>query len=415
MSLYVFGLNYHSASLAIREKFAFNVEIIPQVLQRLQISGVVTEALILSTCNRSEIYCTTNDIDFVINAICEIKKVCPRDLGEHSYYYQELNCVEHLFQVLSGLDSMLLGETEIVGQVKQAIMLATIANTLGKILTNLFQMGLTVEKIVRNSTKINQVAISIGNAVLRILNQSFSHKSISNKKFGADSQRERILFIGAGKMMTQIASHFGEIKFGQKTVINRSLVKAKLLANKIQADYYELTQLAEIIDNYTIVIACCYSDQYLLDLTTIKNNCKIVIDLSVPLVIKSDTPIKFFTIDDIAAIVDVGIEKRKIAATTASTIINDKVAEYAALVKKKEFNPLIKAMRAQAEDYRLELLSLSFKQLQNGESPTKVLDQFSIRLINKLLHNPTVRLNVAGENIKSELSQLTAHLYDLRI
>ena len=166
---FVFGLNYATSDFMLREKLAFLSEDIPSVLQRLQNSGITKEIVVLSTCNRTEIYCITHDIDFVINAICDIQNVCPRTVKKYSYVYSGENCVNHLFRVVSGLESMVLGETEIVAQVKDALNLAKKYNTVGTLLSIIFQMALAVEKDVRNVTAINNIAISMGSALVHLM------------------------------------------------------------------------------------------------------------------------------------------------------------------------------------------------------------------------------------------------------
>ncbi len=223
---FVFGLNYSSSGFEIREKLAFSREEIPLVLARLQSSGMTREIVIVSTCNRTEVFCITHDIDFVINAICDIKNVCPRTLKNHCYVYSGDSCANHLFRVVSGLESMVLGETEIVAQVKDAMNLATDANSIGTMLLSVFQMALAVEKDVRNATEINNIAISMGHAIVSLVNTSFQNL-----------EKESILFIGAGDMMRQLAPHFKNVKLTKKTIINRTLDKARLLSNRLGAEY----------------------------------------------------------------------------------------------------------------------------------------------------------------------------------
>ena len=199
---FVFGLNYQTADLELRNKLALSAEVIPSVLERLVSSGVVKEALLLSTCNRTELYCTTSDINFVINALCDMHNLCPRSIRKHSYLYSDYECARHLFRVISGLDSMVLGENEIVSQVKSAMSIANNANSVASVLLGLFQMALSIEKEVRNSSEINNVAISMGHAVVNYVEDYLPN--LSNKK---------VLFIGAGQMMQQIAPHFFVFRF----------------------------------------------------------------------------------------------------------------------------------------------------------------------------------------------------------
>ncbi len=166
----VFGIDYRSSSFEVRERMAFSFEEIPPALHRLHSAGIVREVIILSTCNRMEIYCVAKDMEFVMNSLCEIKNICPHSgIKKYSYMYTDMDCVKHLFRVTSGLESMVLGETEIVAQIKDAYNLSKSHNMISSTLTGLFQMALSVEKDVRNITEINNSAISMGHAIINLI------------------------------------------------------------------------------------------------------------------------------------------------------------------------------------------------------------------------------------------------------
>ncbi|MDQ5921651.1 MAG: glutamyl-tRNA reductase [Pseudomonadota bacterium] len=416
---YVFGLNYATSGFEMREKLAFSRHEIPGVLERLQSSGITREIIILSTCNRTEIYCTTHDVDFVINAICDIQNVCPRTVKKHSYIYFGEQCANHLFRVVSGLESMVLGETEIVAQVKDALFLATEKNSVGTQLSSVFQMALAVEKDVRNVTSINNIAISIGHALQYIVAVNF------NKLID-----EQILFIGAGDMMQQAAPHFRDVQFAKKTIANRTLSKAENIALKINANAVGIEDLNKIINDYSIIIACSgldrhglyrqiLNEQILAKTIANKNKKLLIIDLSMPLIsdlsLRKYSNIMLLTIDDIAKVVDVGVEKRKIAAIAANNIINDKLIEYQSWLKKRELTPVIRALRDNAESIRREALLNAQKQLAGGESPESVLHELSIKLTNRLIHNPTVNLCSSTHKTQEKLTELITYLYNLEI
>ena len=409
---FVFGLNYSSSGFEIREKLAFSREEIPSVLNRLQSSGITREIVILSTCNRTEVFCITHDIDFVINAICDIKNVCPRTLKNHCYVYSGDACANHLYRVVSGLESMVLGETEIVAQVKDAINLATDANSIGTTLLSVFQMALAVEKSVRNATEINNIAISIGHALVNLVMTSFPNL-----------EQQSILFIGAGDMMQQLAPHFKNIYLAKKTIINRTLDKARILSNRLDAGYNSLDKLSDIVEEYSIIIACAGGTDTILneEILKAKANGKnlLIIDLSMPLItnisLRNYPNITVLTIDDIAKIVDVGIDKRKLAALEASNIIESKVVEYQNWLKKRGLTPVIRALRENADEIRQEVLSYAEKQLENGDAPYDVLRCLSIKLTNRLIHSPTVNLCSSEDKKQEEIARLITYLYDLEI
>ncbi|HLX53976.1 MAG TPA: glutamyl-tRNA reductase [Aquella sp.] len=412
-STFIFGLNYETADFEIREKLAFSRNEIPPALERLQSSGIIKEAFILSTCNRTEIYCVTQDIEFVINAICDMQNVCPRTVKKHSYIYSGEQCVNHLFRVVSGLESMVLGETEIVAQTKEALYLAQECGTVGSTLMAIFQMAMEVEKDVRNVTEINNIAISMGHAVVNLVAVNVD-----------DIVLQKILFVGAGVMMKQIAPYFSNVKCKQKTIINRTLANAGDLAATINADVSDLADLPNLINDYSVIVACYNSDKILLDSTILKqhiseNKKLLIIDLSMPLVsdlvLRKCSNVTMLTIDDIAKIVDVGIQKRKVAAKEAESIINAKLEDYQNWLNKKEITPIIKALRDNGESIRLEVLSSAKRQLQNGEDIDEVLNSLSIKLTNKFLHNPTVNLCATNGKLQSDLSDLTKFLYNLEL
>ncbi|MCC2626028.1 MAG: hemA [Burkholderiales bacterium] len=410
---FIFGLNYETADFEIREKLAFSRDEIPPALERLKSSGIIKEAFILSTCNRTEVYCTTQDINCVINLICDIQNVCPRTVRKHSYIHSDEECVNHLFRVASGLESMVLGETEIVAQTKDAVSLAKEHDCIGSTLMAIFQMAMEVEKDVRNVTEINNIAISIGSAACNLVAVNVE-----------DIARQKILFIGAGNMMKQIAPYFANVRCDKKTIINRTPGHAQPIADKIGADVSNIRDLPNLVNEYSVIIASYNSDEILLNNDILQKSISeekklLIIDLSMPLVsdigLRKNSSITMLTIDDIAKIVDVGVNKRKIAAAHAESIINAKLAHYRNWLNKKEVTPIIKALRDNGENIRQEVLAGAKRQLQNGEAVEDVLDSLSIKLTNKFLHAPTVNLCATNGKLQSDLSDLAKFLYDLEL
>lgn len=415
---YVFGVSYQTAHADVRNKISFANDEIPKVLARIQHSRITEEILILSTCNRMEVYCVTNDIDFVVNAVCEIKNICPRSIKQYSYIYEGESCARHLFKVASGLDSMILGENEIVAQIKNALFIAKNTNSLSSNLLGLFEMALSIEKDVRHSTAINTVSVSLGSAVNNIVLNKL------NTTTASDLAQQKILFIGAGEMVNKIAPYFKSINCAQKTVVNRTYTKAKALANTIGANAVQLEGLSDILSDYSIIIACCASNSLLITPERLKQRIDagkstLIIDLSMPLIsaytLHETQSITLITIDDVAKIVDIGIEERKLKAKAAEEMIAGKLDQYQTWLRKKSLSPLIKAIRDDAEEMRLALLQVATRQLQNGSNPEEILNQLSIKLVNKMLHNPMVNLCAANSEIQDDLMGLMSYLYDLKL
>ncbi len=409
----VFGLNYQTADFELRNRLAFASEEVPSVLKRLVNSGIVKEVVLLSTCNRTELYFVAKDVDFVINSLCDMHKVCPHNIRNHSYVYSGEECAHHLFRVISGLDSMVLGETEIVAQIKSAMDCAKYNQTLGSCLAGLFQMSLSTEKDVRSHTEINNVAISMGHAVVNYVEQYIAQ--LPNRK---------VLFVGAGQMMQQIAPHFHYLQLDKLMIVNRTVEKASLIATKINAEVGSLEQISNIINEYAIIVICCASNQPLITETMLQletNNQlqKLIIDLSMPLVISnslfSHNSLKILTVDDIAKLVDIGIDRRKAAAIEAESIIANKLSDYHAWMRKRSFTPLIRKFKQHSELIREESLLQAEKQLANGVNANEVLQQLSTQLTNRLLHSPLVNINTADENLQDELIELFSYLYDLKL
>lgn len=405
----VFGLNYQTADIELRDSLAFSNDEIPSVLERLLNSGVVKEALLLSTCNRTELYFVASDSTFVINAICDMRGVCPRLVREHSYVLDGIDCVRHLFRVISGLESMVLGETEIIAQIKSSMDIAKKFNCLGTNLSGVFQMALAVEKEVRSHTSISSTSISMGNAVANYVSDYIDNLPNRN-----------VLFIGAGQMMQQILPHFSPLSLNEKLIINRTVSNAEKLSDKINAKVDLFINLKARISDFSVVIICSASntpfiDEDTLDKEIINNTPKLIIDLSMPRVIhknlKQYSNFSIFTIDDIAKQVDVGLEKRKLAAIDANDIIVERLNDYNAWLRKRVVTPLIKKLRDHSEEIRLDSLRLAEKQLLNGDSPNDILQQLSIQLTNRLLHSPTVNICKSEGQLKENLDNLLGYLY----
>lgn len=406
----VFGLNYETAPFEIRERMAFINTEIPNILNRLVFSGITSEVLVLSTCNRTEIYMLTHDIDFAINSICGIKNICPMTIRQHSYVYNDLDCVRHLFRVASGLESMVLGETEIVAQIKEAFKIAKNNKSIGTTLSGLFQIALSVEKEVRNYTEINTIAASMGNSLVNIIKNQLPN--IATKS---------LLFIGAGAMMSKIVPHFKNVA-KYNTIVNRTMSKALELASKIDANHESLHNLKNIINEIDVIVTSCGSEKPILTKDILDSVIKsgrqiLIVDISMPpitdLTLKEYSNITVLTIDDIGKIVDVGVEKRKIAAINAESLLETKMNEYEAWLKKRGLSPVIRALRDSADDARRDVLAQAQKQLLNGENVDEILNSMSIKLMNKLLHAPTVNLSRTEHKLQDDLINLINYLYDL--
>jgi glutamyl-tRNA reductase len=403
----VFGLDYTSADFALREQFAITKEKMPQILQSLRQRNIITEAVIVSTCNRTEIYSTVKQIEFLINAVCELQSICPRTTKKYIYTYTDQQCIVHLCKVLAGLESMAFGETEIVAQIKESVTYAQQQQCMGSTLNFIFQLGFKIAKQIRTITQINSVSVSIGRVLLNLLAVNFS-----------DLQAQKILFIGAGDMLKHIAPYFSKLVTQQKTICNRSLHSASKIANEINADILPLDKLASVVNQYSIIIACS-SGNVVLTPEIIHNiqNKVLIIDLSVPLItdlkLRQHNNVTVLTIDDISSILDIGKDNRKQLALLATDSLNQAIKEYDVWVKKRELTPIICALRDHVDAVRQELLEVGLSQLKNGKNAEWILENMSMQLANRLIHAPTTNLYNTDKNLHIELSDLLTKLYNL--
>jgi glutamyl-tRNA reductase len=426
----VFGINHSTADADLRDEMSFTKDDIPDVLRRLNSSRVTQEVLILSTCNRMEVYCVTNDLEFVINSICALKNICPRTIRRYTYSYFDTDCAKHLFKVSSGIDSLVVGETEIVGQIKGAIALARQADSIGSSLLGLFQMALSVEKDVRNVSGVSNISVSLGSMVsqcvdsyvAKTINQRQTENQLSNTS--KDFESRSITFIGAGEMMSRVVPYF-KANTAKKVIVNRTVSKAQDLAMLIDAQALSLDSLADIVNNSFVVISCIDGKAPVITpelLQPLLNQGKpvLLIDLSMPMMVSKKfhaiSGVELITIDDVVHNCNKNSELRRDKLESASNqLIEDKLKEYNSWIRKKHLSPLIKALRDDAESIRLEVLSNAGKQLTNGESPEDVMAQMSLKLINKLLHKPVTNLAAADSNSQPDLATLVRNLYDISI
>ena len=321
--LSIFGIDYKTSSLDLRDQLSYTSYDIEVFIQKVKNAGICREIIVLSTCNRIEVYSDTNDVDFLINTFLEYKHICPysSSISKQSIYiYYDYDMVEHIFNVTSGLSSMVLGESEIVSQVKDAINLSTKLSSIGANLRIIFEMSLSVSKEVRANTGLSNSSISMGRAISLLIEKNQAKKNSS------------LLVIGAGNMIKHIAPYVSQLSFKNKTLINRDSNKGILVAKICGAEYQNFDSLSNIISKYDVIIIAVSSNNIILTHELFQNIDPnlMIIDLSMPLVTDKELyqQVKFFSIDDIKDIVEVGVDTRKLASDMASKIIKDKIDEY---------------------------------------------------------------------------------------
>lgn len=417
MQLYVIGVNHTTAPIQIRENVAFNSEQLGSALRELT-SHDATEAAILSTCNRTELYCSAENPEKPLNWLTHYHKLEASSIQPYIYTLPNDEAVKHAFRVASGLDSMVLGEAQILGQFKQSVKIAQDAGTLGTLLHKLFQRTFEVAKEVRTNTDIGANSISMAAAAVKLAQRIFG-----------DIREQKVLFIGAGEMIELCADHFSAQKPKSMMVANRTLERGSLLAEKISshginAHAILLNDLPERFAEFDIVITSTASQLPIVGLGMVESAIKarrhrpiFMVDLAVPRDIEAEVAelddVFLYTVDDLAQVVADGIVNRQEAAVDAELIVATRVEHFMQWVKKRNSVPTIKALRDQAEVMRQAELEKALKLIQKGESPERVLEALSNALTNKFLHAPSHALNQAHGEEHAKLEDIIKQLYQI--
>lgn len=413
MRLYALGINHHTAPISVREQIAFDVARLPAALNDLLRSQHAREAAILSTCNRTELYFSAENPQAAADWLARYHALPEQNIQPYLYTHPERNAVRHMFRVASGLDSMVLGEPQILGQMKQAARAAEEAGTLGTTLNRLFQRTFAVAKEVRSTTAIGANIVSMAAAAVHLSARIFD-----------DLQKQAVLFIGAGEMIELCASHFGGQKPRRLTVANRTLERATALAWQYGGDTMRLDDIAARLHEYDIVVSCTGSPLPVLGLGTVESALKqrrhrpmVVVDLAVPRDVEAEVgrldDVFLYTIDDLGQIVESGLESRQAAVIEAESIIDTRVDSFLHWMDGREVVPTIRALRDTAEATRQAELEHAMRALARGDDPAAVLEALSHGISNKLLHAPTQALNQSAGLDRAELARTIARLYNL--
>ena len=413
MDLNIIGLNHKTAPLSLREKFVFPSDQISNALLDLK-AKKVSQVAILSTCNRTEIYFNGPKTQIVYQWLADYHHLKLSQFKKHLYHFNNKDALNHAYRVASGLDSMFLGETQILGQMKQASKISDYAGTQGKFLSHFFQTVFEAAKEIRSKTNIGASNTTIASSAF----------ALAKKIFG-DIHQTKIIFVGAGEMTELIAKYFNSHQPKGITIANRSISRVKNLAKKIGADTCLLGEIDTQIHAYDIVISCTGSQLPVIGLGMIERAIKIrkhkpmlLIDLAIPRDIESETSklndIFLYTLDELAQIAQKGINNRVDAVKDAQAIIEKKVNSFYQKNNKKKASPTIVSLRNQFEENRLKEIDKAKKQLKSGKSINEILESLSNNLSNKFLHHPTKALNESAANETKEISKLLKKIYNLK-
>ncbi|HGO8289948.1 TPA: glutamyl-tRNA reductase [Neisseria meningitidis] len=413
MQLTAVGLNHQTAPLSIREKLAFAAACLPEAVRNLARSKAATEAVILSTCNRTELYCV-GDSEEIIRWLADYHSLPIEEISPYLYTLGMQETVRHAFRVACGLDSMVLGEPQILGQIKDAVRVAQEQESMGKKLNALFQKTFSVAKEIRTDTAVGENSVSMASASVKLAEQIFPDIGDLN-----------VLFIGAGEMIELVATYFAAKSPRLMTVANRTLARAQELCDKlgVNAEPCLLSDLPAILHDYDVVVSSTASQLPIVGKGMVERALKqrqsmplFMLDLAVPRDIEAEVgdlnDAYLYTVDDMVNIVQSGKEARQKAAAAAETLVSEKVAEFVRQQQGRQSVPLIKALRDEGEKARKQVLENAMKQLAKGATAEEVLERLSVQLTNKLLHSPTQTLNKAGEEDK-DLVHAVAQIYHL--
>jgi glutamyl-tRNA reductase len=413
--LFAFGVNHHTAPLDVREQVAFGPESLNQALRDLIEHEPVKEAAIISTCNRTEVYCNTSEPFRAIDWLARFHRLKTGTLEPFIYRLPREHAVQHAFRVASGLDSMVIGEPQILGQMKDAVRCAEEAGTLGTVLFKLFQSTFSVAKEVRTHTDVGASSVSMAAAAVKLAERIYP--TIRDQK---------MLFIGAGEMIELTATHFATRQPRAMTFANRTRERAEELTQRFGGTAMALTELPDQLALHDIVVSCTASPLPILGKGMIERAIRarrhrpmLMIDLAVPRDIEVEAgdldDVFLYSVDDLGKIVQEGLDLRQAAVAQAEAIITAGVHDFMHWLETREVVPTIRALRDHAERMRRHELERALKLLARGEDPDKVLEQLSHSLTNKFLHGPTSALNQAEAGDRNTLVSALSRLYQVKL
>jgi glutamyl-tRNA reductase len=416
MAVWALGINHTTAPLDLRGRFAFAIEQIEPTLKALR--GALNrqpEAALISTCNRTEIYCACEQpqLQPTLDWLAHSGGVSPDLLRAHSYALHDGHAARHAFRVASGLDSMVLGEPQILGQIKDAVRAAEAAGSLGTTLSQLFQRSFAVAKEVRTSTEIGAHSISMAAAAVRLAGQLFE-----------DLGQVKVLFVGAGEMIDLCATHFAAKNPKSMAIANRTLSRGEELACKFGAEVMRLGELPERLHEFDAVVSCTASTLPIIGLGAVERALKrrrhrpmFMVDLAVPrdieIEVKGLEDVYLYTVDDLAGVVQTAQANRQAAVAQAEAIVDAGVQNFLHWLEQRNSVPLIQQLNAQADEWRTLEITRARKLLAKGEDVEAVLEALSRGLTQKMLHGAMAELR-AGDAVARERASTAVQHFFLR-
>jgi glutamyl-tRNA reductase len=448
VSIVALGLSHHSAAVSLRERLAFNAPQLPETLLRLssgiakRLSGGYTdlsggsskpEITLLSTCNRTELYwhrparqtgngrsnldaatalrLANMEQSALLESVAELGSLTAAQLAPHIYQRQSIDAARHAFRVASGLDSMVIGETQILGQLKTAVRAAQEAGTLGTTLRQLFDRSFTVAKAVRSNTELGSHSISMAAAGVRLAERVFG-----------DIADQHVLFVGAGEMIELAATHFAARNPKSMTISNRTEARAQILQQKFNATFLPLAQLGDSLHQYDVIVTCTASSVPIIGLGAVKRALKnrrskpmLIVDLAVPRDVEPEAKalqnIFLYTVDDLAQLVEQGKEHRYAAVAQAEIIVDQGVQSFMQWLDQRSCAPVLGQLNQHVEAVRLAEIERALKHLQRGEDPQKVMELLSKGLVGKLMHGTYAGMHTADRDERQRTEESVRKLW----
>ena len=413
MSLITLGINHKTAPLDLRERLAFTPQSLPEALLSLNNLEHVEEAAILSTCNRTEIYCVTtaNNDQAIIQWFSKFHGLDEKQIKEHLYLYAHEETIRHAMEVACGLDSMVLGEPQIAGQMKEAYARANESGTIGLLLGKLYQRVFTVSKQVRTDTDIGSSPVSV----------AFAAVSLAKQIFG-DLKPTTVLLVGAGETIELTTRHLHSQGVNKIIIANRSVERAQKLADEFGGEAISLQHIASHLHRSDIVISSTASPLPIIGKGTVERALKqrkhepiFMVDLAVPRDIEPEVSelddIYLYSVDDLQSVINENMESRLQAAEQAREIIDTQVSHFLDWQRSLGAVDIIAQIRQHTQDLSNEVLTKAKRQLAAGQDAEQVLEFLANTLTNKFLHQPSIQLRQASQDNRDHILDIAQNLF----
>ncbi len=406
MSFFALGVNHQTASVELREQIAFNPEKLSALLAEQSQHPELNDLVVVSTCNRTEVYAMSEHPEQVLDWLAHVNGIDAKQLSRHVYRYENAQAVSHLMRVASGLDSLMLGEPQILGQVKTALSLAKDSHTVSQQLNRIFEYAFYAAKRVRSETAVGSHAVSMGYAVAQLALQVFSHP-----------EKLMVMVVAAGEMNSLVAKHLAEMGVAKILICNRTRARAETLAqeiaHRVEVEIIEFDRLAANLHRADVISSCTGSLHQVIAYPEVKAALKkrryqqmLLVDLAVPRdidpKIENLDGVYLYGVDDLQSVIDENLAQRRQAAVEAELMVNQLVTELVTHQKVQQAGATIHAYREHGESLRQEELNLAMARIAKGEDAAQVMQEFSYRLTQKLLHPTSILLREAAKGDEPE-------------